>query len=47
MRAAVLAAVEAAGAVRPPVDVVPVETIEREAGHAAKLKLVKALAPLR
>jgi hypothetical protein len=30
-----------AGAVPPPIEVVPGDTIEREGGHAAKLKLVK------
>jgi putative adenylate-forming enzyme len=44
---AVLDALGEAGAVPPPVEVVTVETIERESGHAAKLKLVKTLAPAR
>jgi len=41
VRTAVLEALDAAGALPPPIEVVPVETIERESGHAAKLKLVK------
>jgi putative adenylate-forming enzyme len=44
VRAAVLEALEAAGALAPPLDIQPVETIERESGHAAKFKLIKALA---
>ncbi len=36
-------ALEAAGALPPRLEVVPVERIERESGHAAKLKLVKRL----
>ena len=34
---------EAAGAVPPPVEVVAVASIERERGHAAKLKMIKSL----
>ncbi len=44
LRAALLAALADAGAAPPPIEVVPVETIEREPGHAAKLKLVKSMA---
>jgi hypothetical protein len=47
VRAAVVTALEPAGALPPPVEVVRVEAIEREAGHAAKLKLVKSVAPGR
>jgi phenylacetate-coenzyme A ligase PaaK-like adenylate-forming protein len=39
--AALAQTLEAAGAVPPRIDVIPVETIERENGHAAKLKVVK------
>ena len=41
VHAALVESLEAAGAVPPPIEVVPVEAIERESGHAAKLKLVK------
>jgi phenylacetate-CoA ligase len=41
--AALRNALEEGGAVSPPIDVVPVDAIEREPGHAAKLKLVKRL----
>jgi phenylacetate-CoA ligase len=41
VRAALLDALEAAGAELPELDVVTVAAIERESGHAAKLKLVK------
>ncbi len=41
VRAALLDALEAAGALPPELDVVTVAAIERESGHAAKLKLVK------
>jgi ATP sulfurylase len=44
VRAAVVEALASAGAVPPPIEVVPVEAIERESGHAAKLKLVKRAA---
>jgi len=44
VRAAVEEALENAGAAPTPVDVVLVDEIERESGHAAKLKLVKNLA---
>ncbi len=44
VRAAVEEALANAGAAPTPVDVVPVDEIERESGHAAKLKLVKNLA---
>jgi len=44
VRAALVETLDAAGAVRPAIDVVPVDAIEREGGHAAKLKLVKKLA---
>ena len=40
---AVIDALEAAGVLPPRLEVVPVERIERESGHAAKLKLVKRL----
>ena len=40
---AVIDALEAAGALPPRLEVVPVDRIERESGHAAKLKLVKRL----
>lgn len=41
VRAAVLHALEEAGALAPVLDVIEVDGIEREPGHAAKLKLVK------
>jgi phenylacetate-coenzyme A ligase PaaK-like adenylate-forming protein len=41
VHAAIAGALEAAGAVPPAIEVLPVEEIERESGHAAKLKLVK------
>jgi phenylacetate-coenzyme A ligase PaaK-like adenylate-forming protein len=41
VRTALLCALVDAGAAPSPVEVVPVERIEREEGHAAKLKLVK------
>jgi phenylacetate-coenzyme A ligase PaaK-like adenylate-forming protein len=44
VRAALLEAIEAGGAVPPPHEVVPVDVIGRARGHAAKLKLVKRLA---
>ncbi len=44
VRAALQGALAEAGAAPVPVEVTPVETIERESGHAAKLKLVKNLA---
>jgi phenylacetate-coenzyme A ligase PaaK-like adenylate-forming protein len=47
LRRALAAAVEAAGAVAPPVEVVEVDALEREPGPAAKLKLVKSTVPSR
>jgi putative adenylate-forming enzyme len=44
VRAALQDALDSAGAAPTPIDVVPVDAIERESGHAAKLKLVKNLA---
>jgi putative adenylate-forming enzyme len=44
VRAALAEALVAAGARPPAIDVVPVEAIERESSHAAKLKLVKRAA---
>ena len=41
VEAALADALREAGAVTPRIDVVPVETIEREEGHGAKLKLIK------
>jgi phenylacetate-coenzyme A ligase PaaK-like adenylate-forming protein len=41
--AALRDALEEGGALSPPIEVVPVDAIEREHGHAAKLKLVKRL----
>jgi phenylacetate-CoA ligase len=43
VRAALVAELESAGAVPPAVEVLPVAELEREPGHAAKFKLVKAL----
>jgi putative adenylate-forming enzyme len=43
VREALAATLGDAGAVPPAIEVVPVEAIERESGHAAKLKLVKKL----
>jgi phenylacetate-CoA ligase len=45
LRRALAAAVEAAGAVAPPVEVIEVDALEREPGPAAKLKLVKSTVP--
>ena len=39
--AALAQALDEAGALPPRIDVIPVEAIERESGHAAKLKLIK------
>jgi phenylacetate-CoA ligase len=47
LRRALAAAVEAAGAVAPPVEVIEVDALEREPGPAAKLKLVKSTVPSR
>ncbi|HEX8863858.1 MAG TPA: hypothetical protein VGC06_33110 [Actinomycetes bacterium] len=47
LRRALAAAVEAAGAVAPPVEVIEVNALEREPGPAAKLKLVKSTVPGR
>lgn len=44
IRAALVAAVEEAGALPPPVEVTPVAELEREPGHAAKFKLIKVAA---
>ncbi len=44
VRAAVLDVLESSGAVPPPIEVVTVPEIERESGHAARLKLVKRAA---
>ena len=41
VQAALAETLTEAGALPPRVDVIAVETIERESGHAAKLKLVK------
>jgi phenylacetate-CoA ligase len=43
IRRGVEAALAAAGATAPPIRVVSVDAIEREAGHAAKVKLVKVV----
>jgi phenylacetate-CoA ligase len=44
VRAALIQELRAAGASPPPVEVVPVPEIERDAGHAAKFKLVQTTA---
>jgi hypothetical protein len=41
VRHALAIALAGAGAAPLPIDVLPCEAIEREAGHAAKLKLIK------
>jgi putative adenylate-forming enzyme len=45
VRAAMLDALQDAGVLAPPLDVTEVDVIEREPGHAAKLKLVKTRGP--
>lgn len=47
VRAEMLASLADAGAVVPGLEVVVVDTIEREPGHAAKLKLIKREQPSR
>jgi phenylacetate-coenzyme A ligase PaaK-like adenylate-forming protein len=47
VHALVRESLEDAGALAPPVEVVVVDAIEREGGHAAKLKLVKKVSSLR
>ncbi|HEX6676002.1 MAG TPA: hypothetical protein VF486_13345 [Actinomycetes bacterium] len=44
VRAALIQELRAAGASPPPVEVVPVPEIERDAGHGAKFKLVQTTA---
>jgi hypothetical protein len=43
VRAALAATIDEAGALPLPIEVVPTVEIPRESGHAAKLKLIKAV----